>query len=542
MSKIHSISFQSDGGRTGFSITGGEVVIVAGPNGTGKSAFLAEIYRALGVEVATYLPGHRQINFNGSWDASTIGVENIYQQLFQNSNHFNRHKNTWAEEQFKTEIKTLLNRNSKHQAQYIDRMKRQRIFNVHTDSAHDRPIDVVNEIFSIANLPVQFVLTGSGISALRGKGEPYSIENLSNGERASLYLAAAFTNRKSGSVILVDEPEKHLDQSISNLLIGACIRASSNISVIMSTHDPRLIDGLPGTRIIHLRNSTIASASPERRIYEVSEIGVDKDDIDHLRKDLMGVRNKVLFVEGEENSDDLALYSQIYPSIKVIPKGSWQTVCEATKGIGRLVDGHWLEPRGLIDGDGRSDEEKSALASDGIYTLPYPTIENLFFTETAISCFISADMKFRGGPSEVDRLTNLKRTVDQSVISEFEKIVALRVSWKLERILSGNKRSFRSIMSGERGEITIAVEGVYEETASEINTVIGNYSPEALLRHLPIKKTSVPHHAATALGADSFRHINAPYCVSLKSERKMPSMHWYSFVNYYLSFLKMMLS
>lgn len=498
------MSVATESGNSQFTLSAGEAIIVAGPNGTGKSAFLSEIYRSLGEEVATFLPGHRQINFNGSWDALGMGVDHIYKQLFQHFDNFNRYKNSWAEEQFKSELKILQNREVEFGGLYRQRLQRQGEFVVATDSMKDGPIDVVNEVFLRAALPVRFEMTRSGISAVRGARPPYSIESLSDGERAALYLAAAFGNRVSGSVLLIDEPEKHLDQSISALLIEACLRSRDDICVIMSTHDHRLLRSLSETTVLHVRNSEIVSLRPEKRRYDLAAITPDGSELDDLRRDLMGVRDRVLFVEGLERSEDLALYSLVYEGVKVLPKGEWNAVCDATRGIGRLVEGHWIEPRGLIDGDGRSIEEIEALAEDGIHVLPCPSIENLFFTRECIACFVLADMKFRGGDSEEARYTALTEAVKKSVAEEMESIVAHRAAWRLERELSNRKVSPRNLRAGERSEIVVDVASLYDEVKEYVQSISCSDDFCDILVNLPIKKTKIPSNVAKALGATSF--------------------------------------
>jgi ABC-type cobalamin/Fe3+-siderophores transport system ATPase subunit len=354
------VTIATEDGSSKLSLNSGGIILIAGPNGVGKSALLAELYRLLGDRVGTYLPGHRQINFNTDWDAIHSGIETIYKRLFENADHFNRYKNSWAEEQFKSELRILQNRENEFNRNNLNLIKHRGEFIPHTGSCNDSPLDVVNEIFSQANFPIPFGLDSSGVSVSRRGSESYSVEARSDGERAALYLCAAFCNRVPGSVLLIDEPEKHLDRTISTVLIEACLRSRNDICVILSTHEPGLLTAQINRDILHLRDSKIVQPKPERRIYKISPLKAD-DDVTVLRADLMGVRDRVLFVEGSESSDDVSLYSLIYNGVKVVPKGSCSAVCEATKGIGRLVEGHWLEPRGIIDGDGRLEDEKLKL-------------------------------------------------------------------------------------------------------------------------------------------------------------------------------------
>ena len=235
------VSIATEDGSCILSLSSGTIIIIAGPNGVGKSALLAELYRLLGEDVATYLPGHRQINFNTNWDAIQSGVEALYKRLFEHADHFNRHKNSWAEEQFKSELRILQNRENEFNRNNLKLIKSRGSFLPHTDSCNDSPIDIVNKIFSQANFSICFGLDETGISVSRRGSESYSVEAMSDGERAALYICAAFCNRSSGSVLLIDEPEKHLDRTISTIFIEACLRSRNDICVILSTHEPGLL-------------------------------------------------------------------------------------------------------------------------------------------------------------------------------------------------------------------------------------------------------------------------------------------------------------
>ena len=504
MSLPVGVSFQASDGQVSLPLARGKVYIIAGPNGTGKSALLVELYRALGSETATYLPGHRQIHFNSDWDATSRGLEQIYQQLFTNHGHFNRYKNSWAEDQFKSEMRMLQNKAAEYDRSFRSRIQARKTFQEPQDSFLDSPLDRVNEIFSQARLPVRFIPTAKGLSAQRGVGPPYSIERLSDGERAALFIAAAFVNRNSDTVLLIDEPEKHLDQSIASLFIEACIRMRDDIAVFLSTHDPRLIERLNDKDLLHIRDSEIVSENPERRRYSVSPVSDSEEGLDLVKRDLMGIRSRVLFVEGKATSLDVPVYTHVYDDVRIVPKGGFQDVCNSTRGIARLVDGHWLEPRGLIDGDGREDAEITKLKRDGIFALPCPTVENLFFIDAAISCFIEADMHHHGGLPEGERMAKYAVEVEAAARIARDDIIARRTSWRVARALEDQKLSPKDIRDGPRSDLVIDVSALYNEIARQVDEVVASGDTKRVMLGLPIKNTILPDRGAKALGAMSF--------------------------------------
>ena len=56
---------------------------------------------------------------------------------------------------------------------------------------------------------------------------------------------------------------------------------------------------------------------------------IDED----LKRDILGARRKMLFVEGVEGSLDMPLYSIVFPNVSVIPKGSTREVESVVSAI-----------------------------------------------------------------------------------------------------------------------------------------------------------------------------------------------------------------
>lgn len=53
---MFSIGFQTAGGHVTIALAPGSTTLIAGPNGVGKSALLATLYRSLPQGAGTYLP------------------------------------------------------------------------------------------------------------------------------------------------------------------------------------------------------------------------------------------------------------------------------------------------------------------------------------------------------------------------------------------------------------------------------------------------------------------------------------------------------
>jgi hypothetical protein len=74
----------------------------------------------------------------------------------------------------------------------------------------------------------------------------------------------------------------------------------------------------------------------------------------------------VLFVEGDQNSHDAALYRALHPDKLIVPLDNCQKVIEADKAMRQLLGLHHLETSGLVDRDHRSSDEVAALRGSGL--------------------------------------------------------------------------------------------------------------------------------------------------------------------------------
>lgn len=507
MDVTHYLPIPTADGVLPLQISAGSTVLVAGPNGVGKSALLAALFRSLPQGRATYLPGHRQINFNNGWETIGQDAVQLVQNMFLHVNAFNRYKSAWAEDQFKTTVRRLLHAEAAYNRDFRLGSAPGRDISPEVGSFRLSPVDTLNLVFEGARLPVRFKLTNDGLTVVREEAE-YPIDAMSDGERAALFIVSAIVTQSDNTVVLIDEPEKHLHPSITALLLDACIRAKPKVSIVVSSHDVFLIERLSPTHVIHIRNSRVTSTNPEQRIFE-AEIIEDIESIpEDLRTALLGSRREVLFVEGEGGSRDLALYSHVYESVKVTPRGGHGKVQEAVGALKGLVHQHWLTPYGIIDGDGRSPEEQATLAAKNIFALPNPTIENIFFYEEMIACFVDADSAFSGGPPLEVRIATMSERCKAIAARDKFEIIALRSSWLLERRLSEAKLSPSALKDAHLAPITIDVPSIRDLAQKEVERVIDSGDWHMILQSIPIKKTGLPNEAAKALGASSF----ANYC------------------------------
>lgn len=518
-----NLSVQTFTEKVNISVKPSDVILIAGPNGSGKSALLSELYFQNNPAVSTLLPGHRQIVFNSPHDATSQGTLLIRQNMVRSAGQFNRSKNAFAEEQFKSILKSLGNQYTA----YLGDLTKQPITSMsdailQNEKRKNSPIDRLNDIFAAANFDVRIRFTDDGLMAEKPKSAPYSIEGMSDGERASLFLAAAYLTQKPSTCLFIDEPEKHLSPGISWRLIRKSIEHNTLISSVLASHDVHLIEGINATKIIYVASSEIISDNQgrETRKYDAVVLDSTSDVQDELRRDALGSRKRIVFVEGDENSPDLQIYSQMFRDRKVAPKGGQQAVRAAVNTLRSAPEYHWLDVAGVIDGDGIEAEEREVLQGNNIAVLPVPTIENILLCRHLIRAFSDFRTMHFSQRKFAKREDEFRHFISNELSKNLGVMTARSASWIFQRQLEENKKSPRDFLEDRLETEQIDARSALLKAKGRIEVAMQHEDVWAQITALPLKKTGIPESVVKWWGASDFDE----YCSVLSNQMRLNTL------------------
>lgn len=246
----------------------------------------------------------------------------------------------------------------------------------------DVPIMVIDKLKSIWDevLPQRkLLMKDSKFYAVIKKDEKettYSATEMSDGERSVLYFAAQILCMPSNKILIIDEPELHFHPSIMSRLWKALEKYREDCLFIYITHDLQFAS-------MHSHADKIWIKEYDGRNWKLQKIE-DKDLPEELLLEILGSRKNVMFVEGESNSYDTQLYSELYPNYLIVPCGGCSQVIARTKAFRNNPELHECEVYGIIDRDFRSEHEIEKYKSKGIYTINVAEVENLFLVEELI--------------------------------------------------------------------------------------------------------------------------------------------------------------
>ena len=314
-------------------------VILIGANGSGKSYLGAWIERQ-NLEKVHRIGGQRNLNFNEN--ISLKSYSNAMNAVFYGNENYttnkagyrwnNNHLTTTLLNDFESVLSAMISKHNDESREYVDLCseaeKNGTAKPVVPKRIFDRLKDVWDSIFTQRTLKIK----DSKFYASFGVNE-YSATNMSDGERAVLYLASQVLCVPSNKILIIDEPELHLHRSIMYHLWSELEKARPDCLFIYITHDLDFVSS-------HIVSDIYWVKSYDgNNNWQIEKIVSDNVPAD-LQAEILGSRKPILFVEGEKNSFDTQLYSAVYPNYHVIGCGGCSQVIMRTKAFNatRLSD------------------------------------------------------------------------------------------------------------------------------------------------------------------------------------------------------------
>lgn len=258
--------------------------------------------------------------------------------------------------------------------------------------------------------------------------EPYSITQMSDGEKAVFYMIGQALVADEGSVFIMDEPEIHVHRSILGRLWDELEAARPDCAFLLITHDLEFAASRAGMKYV-VRSYAPATGWVIEKVPEAEGFG------EELVTLILGSRKPILFVEGEQGSLDLAFYRACYPGWTVVPRGGCEGVIHSVVTMRRNAAFTRILCAGLVDADGHDDADRAHLANIGIQVLPVSEIENLLLLPSVSRAILEMNDLDEG---EIDRkLNELKSDIlaDASIDKNINEVVLGYCRRRIDRML-----------------------------------------------------------------------------------------------------------
>ena len=323
-----------------------------------------------------------------------------------------------------------------------------------------------------------------------------------------MIIAAHVITAEPGTVLVIDEPERHLHRSIIQPFLSALFALRrEDCAFIIATHEIALPISSPEARVLMLRScqwSNRECVAWEAQVLEPdSELPEELRLPEDLKLAILGSRKRILFVEGQPGSLDFSLYTALFPSISVVPKGSCEEVRRAIDGLRESHNFHYVKAFGIIDRDNRTDEDVEKLAEKDVFALEVYSVEALYYCSDAIAAVAHRQADSLG----VDA-TELIKSAKQKAIDGLkveaektpERMASLRCERQIrERVLLAIPDK-QSIMDNPTRPICVSIDPVpYSEELDHFNKLVEEEKLDRLIARYSLRKSRTFEIIATTL-------------------------------------------
>jgi ABC-type cobalamin/Fe3+-siderophores transport system ATPase subunit len=369
----------SNNGELYIPLTEGKAVFVLGANGVGKSTLMHTLFQQNFNHTKRIL-AHRQTWFENNSLNMTASQKTESDRNIKNwdQNVDSRWKDAYSGSRSNISVFDLINSENIRARNITNAVDKDDLSSAKALSNIQAPMQAINELLAISNIPIKITLgKDEQLFASKNGSEPYSIAELSDGERNALLIGADVLTTEPNTLIIVDEPERHLHRSIISPLLSTLFQKRKDCVFVISTHDVYLPLDHNEASVLLLRN---CQWSGKNILNWDADLISDSDEIpNEIKREILGSKREILFVEGENESLDRQIYQLIFPNVSVLPQGSCTQVEKAVEGIRNTEKLHWINAYGLIDADDRTPEQIQNLLEKGIAALESYSVESLYY-------------------------------------------------------------------------------------------------------------------------------------------------------------------
>ncbi|MEV0707373.1 AAA family ATPase [Nocardia aurea] len=409
----------------GDSIIESGPVVIVGPNGSGKTRRSRTISSEHPIEVVSAL---RNTKISPQLQAMALQqakanfqsqIETARTQPYEFSNDFDFMLTALIGEAAEVSLDYLTQRRARVDAKLPERTTLEKIQQLWTKFFPGRQLTFRSYLPQVINTV-----------AIGDEPAEYSAWQMSDGEKAALYLAGRTLYAEPNRVLLIDEPETHFHSLLAVRFWDEIEEARPDLRFIYVTHDM--------TFAASRKSAHYLLANPLDGLRSI-KLSSEADDLAAV---LLGTASlsfyatRIIFCEGDAESLDSRLYSAWFNSKEDVVQavGSCDMVMRSVMALASSSLVRNLKVHGIIDRDFNSDENLSTLPN-GVAPLGVHEVETLFCVPELV------EMVARHFRVSFDRSAYEQKIVNAYSENDRHKVVLER--WKL-RVNS----SFKALVTG----------------------------------------------------------------------------------------------
>lgn len=204
---------------------------------------------------------------------------------------------------------------------------------------------------------------------------------------------------------------------------------------------------------------------------------------EELYLEILGGRKPVLFCEGDKGSLDYLLLQKAYPDFTVAPCGGAYGVVQATRSFTAFEHLHNHACRGIVDRDFREDTDVKWLGDMGVSVLDHSEIESVLLSEDMLQAVAEHLRLTDDFPKLLEKAKDIIfHEMDRDRETLVSSIAAIKVERRLKKFDSKARGKEKLRGALENLTVSIDVDGIYDETATEVDRIIRERDYAAALR------------------------------------------------------------
>lgn len=485
-----------DGTSSSINILCGEVTFFVGGNGSGKSSLINQMYRQHGNQDSVYIAAHRKNTFNNDIiDFSNSDYKSAKERVFHDSKSTSsRYRSSWENDTVNVPIVTLKNKSIAHAVESINLLKKgEPVDNLILRTE----IDLVNDIFKNSGLELEFFIDkDSNLMARNFHYSPprqYALSKMSDGEKSALIICCQVLCASNNTLIVLDEPERHLHKKIVSHLLSNLIELRRDCAFVISTHELTLPSFFKDSTVVSVRNCFYKDNNIIQ--WDISVINNYDETLNGLDEqvkiDVLGARNNMLFVEGVQSSLDSELYTVLFENVSVISKEKCDLVEIAVKGLRNNSSAHWINAVGIIDNDNKVQSQIENLNSQFIFSLSVHSIESIYYHPKIIRWVLESVQETNLTTPVNECFEEICNLIFNALQDKKEHLCCRAIEKKVRAEIMSSIPTQRDIQNGGTYEKSFDFSSFLQEEITYFEQLLQSRDYELLMSRYPIRETNL---------------------------------------------------
>lgn len=335
-------------------------------------------------------------------------------------------------------------------------------------------------------------------------GEVITFNDLSSGEKEVFFILSFFVRHNvENAIIVIDEPELHLHPELSRLLLRNMKSIRPGNQIWVATHNAEIVDEAGRDRVIYVtrdistRKSRFVSARDEQEAFSQLR------DLFGL-SGYIGVARNLVFLEGDNSSQDRKFYSSLFPSrvsnFKLVPAKSTDHLHRINGAVLSILESNVGSMNFFLvrDRDYLTEEMVGKYVSHKsgrIFVLTRHEVENYLIDFEAIATVLKEIFNVDKG------LAELRQILYEVALDMAGSVIRDMTSFRLNLLVRPQNFAMGSLLSGER--YFSRAGGELVESARHAETLIVKFSEVGSKVSAELAKTLSNEAITATLGAST---------------------------------------